>query len=288
MTVLNDEIVMANGVELCLETFGDPADPAILLIAGATGSMLSWDDELCERLAAGARFVIRYDSRDTGRSVTYEPGAPEYTGPDLVADAVGLLDALGLTAAHLVGISMGGGIAQLAALDHPDRVKSLTLISTSPAVPVASDLPPMSEELRVQFSEVRAEPDWSDREAVIEYVVEDARPYAARSRPFDEQAWRELASRDFDRSHNLASSYTNHFAIDGGEEQRERLREIRASTLVVHGAEDPLFPLGHAEALANEIPGAQLLVLEGTGHELPRAVWDVVVPAILRHTSQPG
>lgn len=288
MTVLNDEIVMANGVELCLETFGDPADPAILLIAGATGSMLSWDDELCERLAAGARFVIRYDSRDTGRSVTYEPGAPEYTGPDLVADAVGLLDALGLTAAHLVGISMGGGIAQLAALDHPDRVKSLTLISTSPAVPVASDLPPMSEELRVQFSEVRAEPDWSDREAVIEYVVEDARPYAARSRPFDEQAWRELASRDFDRSHNLASSYTNHFAIDGGEEQRERLREIRASTLVVHGAEDPLFPLGHAEALANEIPGARLLVLEGTGHELPRAVWDVVVPAILRHTSQPG
>ncbi len=114
-----ERVLRANGVDLCVETFGDHGDPAILLIAGATGSMLSWDEELCERLAAGSRFVIRYDLRDTGRSVTYEPGSPQYTGADLVEDAVGVLDASSVDAAHLVGISMGGGIAQIAALDHP-------------------------------------------------------------------------------------------------------------------------------------------------------------------------
>jgi pimeloyl-ACP methyl ester carboxylesterase len=282
---MSDELVVANGVEVCVETFGEPADAAILLIAGAAGSMLSWDEEFCERLADGSRFVIRYDQRDTGRSVTYAPGAPEYTGRELVADPVGVLDALGVVAAHLVGISMGGGTAQLVALDYAERVASLTLISTSPVVRSAAELPPMSEDLRAHFAREAPQPDWSDRDAVIEYIVEDARPYA--SRPFDEEAWRELARRDFARSINLASSYTNHFVIDDGGERRERLAEIRAPTLVIHGAEDPLFPLPHGEALASEIPAAELLVLEATGHELPRRVWDAVVPAILRHTSQP-
>src|SRR5687768_11365616 len=109
-------IVRANGVELCIETFGDPAGPAILLIGGAASSMNWWEDEFCERLAAGHRFVIRYDLRDTGESVSYEPGAPQYTGADLVADAVGLLDTLEVGRAHVVGISMGGGIAQHMAL----------------------------------------------------------------------------------------------------------------------------------------------------------------------------
>ena len=130
----NERIVQANGVGLCIEAFGDPADPAILLISGATASMDWWEDEFCERLAAGPRFVVRYDNRDSGRSVAYEPGEPLYTGSDLVADAVGLLDTLGLARVHLVGISMGGGIAQHVALDHADRVASLTLISTTPSV----------------------------------------------------------------------------------------------------------------------------------------------------------
>lgn len=126
-----DKIVRANGVGLCVETFGDPADPAILLIHGATTSMLGWEDEFCERLAAGPRFVVRYDHRDTGRSVAYEPGAPRYTLRDLVADAVGLLDAFSLQGAHLVGRSLGGATcAMLAALDHPDRVASLTLVAS--------------------------------------------------------------------------------------------------------------------------------------------------------------
>jgi pimeloyl-ACP methyl ester carboxylesterase len=278
-------IVRTNGVDLCVESFGDPADPAILLIAGATGSMLSWDEEFCERLASGSRFVIRYDNRDTGRSVTYEPGAPEYSFADLVGDAVGLLDALDLASAHLVGISMGGAIGQLVALDHPDRVASLILISTSPSGPGDPDLPPMSDELRAHFEAAPAAPDWSDREAVIDYIVDSARPFAGTSAPFDEAAWRDLGARDFDRSINIASSMTNPFAMERGGPWRARLGGLRAPTLVIHGTVDPLFPIGHALALANEIPGARLLRLEQTGHELPRAVWDVVIPAILRHAS---
>jgi pimeloyl-ACP methyl ester carboxylesterase len=281
--VTGERIVRANGVDLCLETFGDPTDPAILLIAGAGGSMLSWEDDFCKLVAAGSRFVIRYDNRDTGRSVTYKPGAPKYTGHDLVEDAVGILDALGIDRAHVVGISMGGGIAQFVALDHPDRVASLTLISTSPGS--GADLPKMSDELRAHFAGATAEPDWSDQAAVIDYVVEDARHYAGTSRPFDEAAWRDLAGRDFDRTINIASSMKNHSLIEGGDGWRERLAEIRVPTLVMHGTEDPLFPYGHGVALANEIPGARLLPLEQTGHELPRAVWDVVVPAILRQTA---
>jgi pimeloyl-ACP methyl ester carboxylesterase len=284
----NDQIVHANGVDLCVETFGAAADPAILLIAGAAASMDWWEDEFCQRLAAGSRFVIRYDHRDTGRSVNYEPGAPAYTGMDLVTDAVGLLDAVGLTRAHVAGISMGGGIAQRIGVDYPDRVASLTLISTSaggPGGPSNPDLPPMSDELRSFFAEPPPEPDWLDRAAVIDYIVVGERPFAG-SYPFDETRLRELAGRIFDRTVSIASSMTNHWVIDGGESVRPRLGEIVAPTLVIHGTRDPLFPFGHAEALANEIPGAQLLAIEGMGHEMPpRAVWDTVVPAVVKHTS---
>src|SRR5918997_1219886 len=123
--------IQTNGVTLAADSFGDPADPAILLIMGGGASMDWWEDEFCERLAAGPRFVIRYDHRDTGESASYEPGSPGYTGRDLVTDAVELLDAFGLASAHVVGLSMGGGIAQAMALDHPGRVASLTLMSTS-------------------------------------------------------------------------------------------------------------------------------------------------------------
>jgi pimeloyl-ACP methyl ester carboxylesterase len=280
-----ERLLKANGVDLCVETFGDPAAPALLLIAGSTGSMLSWEDELCARLAAGSRYVIRYDHRDTGRSVTYAPGAPGYTGADLAEDPVGVLDALGVDRAHLVGISMGGGIAQVVALDHPDRVASLTLISTSP-VAHGADLPPMSDELRSYFAAAGESPDWSDRAAVIDYYVESARPFASRSRPFDEEPWRELGARDFERSTDLAASMTNHFVLESGESRNDRLGEMDIPTLVLHGTEDPLFPYGHALALASEIRGAELVALEETGHELPRAIWDVAVPAILRHTGR--
>ena len=159
-----------------------------------------WEEGFCERLMAGSRFVIRYDHRDTGRSVSYEPGAAPYSLRDLAEDAFGLLDAFGLESAHLVGMSMGGWIGQLLALDHPDRVASLTLISTSPtAGPSDPDLPEMSEKLQAFFAEEASEPDWSDRDAVIDYIVEGERPFAG-SRPFDEAAIREIAARAFDRT----------------------------------------------------------------------------------------
>jgi pimeloyl-ACP methyl ester carboxylesterase len=285
MNPRHDEIVQANGVDLCVETFGDPADPAILLIHGVGNCMLSWDEELCERLAAGSRFVIRYDIRDAGRSVTYEPGAPQYTLRDLVADAVGLLDGFGLASAHVVGMSGGASLGQLLALDHPDRVASLTLASSTPGIPgqETADLPGASEELNAFFADEPPLPDWADRAAVIDYLVEAERPFAAR---FDEAVMRALMGRVADHSANIASTLTNAFSVDAGDPWRHRLAEIAAPTLVVHGTEDPLFPYDHARALANEIPGADLLPLEHTGHEyFPRATWDLVVPAILRHTS---
>jgi pimeloyl-ACP methyl ester carboxylesterase len=182
-------------------------------------------------------------------------------------------------------MSMGGGIAQLLALDHPDRVASLTLISTAPAAPGPDDpdLPEMSEEAVARFTV--DEPDWSDREAVVDYLVQHARASASRSRPFDEPAFRDLAGRVFDRTTNVESSMTNHNVMDHGARWRERLGDLGAPTLVIHGTEDPVLPYGNALALAREIPNAELLAMEHTGHELPEAVWESVVPAILEHTS---
>lgn len=278
-----ERMVEVNGVELCTQSFGSSDDPPVLLVMGLAASMLHWEDEFCERVAIGSRFVIRYDHRDTGRSVTYPPGAPGYTGDDLTADAAGVLDALEVGPAHVVGFSAGGGIAQQLALDYADRLLSMTLISTSPGT--GDDLPGMSDRMRAHFAEPPPEPDWSDRDAVIQYLVEDERAYAAPSHPFEEAERRELAGRIFDRTLDVAASMQNHWALDGGESWRERLGEIRVPTLVLHGTEDPLFPIGHAEALAREIPGARLVRIERMGHELPREAWDVVVPEILRHTA---
>jgi pimeloyl-ACP methyl ester carboxylesterase len=280
-------IVQANGAALCAQTFGNPSDPPILLVMGAGASMDWWEDDLCARLAAGRRYVVRYDHRDTGQSISYAPGAPGYVGDDLVADPVALLDALDVRAAHVVGLSMGGALAQLMALDHRDRVVTLTLIATSPAGPGDADLPPMPDEARAAFAAI-AEPDWSDRAAVVDYLIALSRASAGRSRPFDEQGVRALAERVLDRTTNMESSMRNHYAAEGGDRWRERLGELDVPTLVIHGSEDPVFPLGHGIALAREIPGAELLTLEGAGHELPRRDWDVVVPAILEHTVRQG
>lgn len=280
-------IIRSNGVDLCVQTFGDHADPAILLVMGAGASMLYWDAELCRRLASGHRFVLRYDHRDTGRSICYEPGAPPYTLRDLVADAVGVLDVFELAAAHVVGMSLGAAIAQLMALDHTDRVASLTLVCSTPGGPghESPDLPPMSAQLAAQFTHGAPQPDWSDRAAVIEHHVAGERAYAG-SRPFDEQRWRDLAARTFDRTTDVAASMTNHFLADPGEPWRGRLAAVRAPTLVLHGTDDPFLPYGHGVALAAEIPGARLIAMPGTGHEAPPPhLWDTVVPAVVAHTS---
>ena len=242
------------------EAFGNPSDPAILLIHGAGSTMLSWDDELCLRLAAAGRFVIRYDLRE-------QPTLDAY-----VRDAIAILDAHLVPRAHVVGMSFGGAIAQRLALDHPRRVSALTLASATPGGPghPTPDLPGPTRALPDP-----PQPDWNDRDAVVEYLVEAERPYAAR---FDEQAARELAERVFE--HGLPAQGGD---FEMGDPWRERLPAITAPTLVIHGTEDPVFPLDHGLALANEIPGASLLALKDTGHEyFPRATWDVVVPLLLR------
>jgi pimeloyl-ACP methyl ester carboxylesterase len=274
------EVVRANGVELCVETLGDEALTPILLIAGSNAAMDWWEDEFCQRLVAGGRFVIRYDHRDTGESVSYPPGAPGYIGDDLADDAVGILDALGIPAAHLVGISMGGSLAQLIALDHPGRVESLTVIATSFAVPSGLGLPGMRGDVAAAFAALE-NPDWSDRQAVIDYGVESAR-LASGSGGFDESSIRGVWGRVFDRTRNIAATFVNHDLIHEKEgRSRGPVSEITAPTLVIHGADDPFFPLEHGVALADAIPGAELLTLEGVGHELPRRSWDQVAPAIL-------
>jgi pimeloyl-ACP methyl ester carboxylesterase len=226
--------------------------------------------------------VIRYDHRDTGRSATYEPGRPEYTGADLIADAAGVLDAHELPAAHVVGVSAGGAFAQLLALEFPDRVLSLVLISTSPAVRVERKLPPPTEEFGRFVSTAQA--DWSDAGSVIEYLVDYSRVLAGGRRRFDETAARDLMRREVERARDFASR-RNHDLIPENGRRRKPLSSIDVPTLVIHGTADPMFPIGHGEALAEEIPGAGLLRLEGAGHGLERTDWETSVRAILEHTA---
>jgi pimeloyl-ACP methyl ester carboxylesterase len=278
---LTERMIEASGVELCTESFGDPADAPILLVMGLGASMLWWEEGFCRTLADRGRFVIRYDHRDTGRSVTYEPGHPGYTGADLVADAAGVLDAYGIPAGHVVGVSAGGGFAQLLALDFPDRVLSLVLISTSPALPGRRALPPPSEKFTRFVTTSRV--NGSDPDSVVEYLVDYSRVLAGDRRPFDGTV-RDLVRRDVARARDFAAAQ-NHDAIPDDGRTREPVSSITAPTLVIHGTADPMFPLAHGEALANEIPDARLIALEDAGHGVDRADWETIVGAILERTA---
>ena len=285
-----ESLLPVGDVELCVDTVGSPTDTALLLI-GTT--VATWDDELVERLAG--RFVIRYDLRDAGRSTTLDPDSPAYTLRDLVTDAVGVLDALGVARVHVAGLATSGFIAQLLALDHPSRVASLVLIGTRPVAPgpVDDDLPEHSPAIMAHFGS--APPvDWTDRTSILDGAVATARALSGSPR-FDAAEARAHAAGVLDRSGPHPASARNGlmgtvFAkLDCAPRWRERLPEITAPTLVVHGAADPFFPLGNAEALAAEIPGATLRVLDGVGAELPRRAHAEVATAVLAHTApQPG
>ena len=282
---MTERMIEANGVSLCTEGFGDPADPALLLIMGTGGSMLFWEEDFCRALAGRGLFVIRFDHRDTGRSVTYEPGSPGYTGWDLVADAAGVLDAYAIPAAHIAGVSMGGALAQLLALGFPDRVLSLILISTSFATSSGRDLPSSAE--RLGRFVAGAEVNWSDPQSVIDYVVDYSRTLAGDERSFDEAALRELVRRDVERAGNFTAAQ-NHDLLSPGDQPAAPPSSITAPTLVIHGTADPMFPVQHGEALAEEIPDARLLTLEGAGHGVDRADWPTIVGAIAEHTARDG
>ena len=239
--------------------------------------MLWWEAELCEQIARGDRFVIRYDNRDTGRSTSYPPGRPGYTFTDLAGDAIGVLDALGVERAHVVCRSMSGGIGLIVAVDHRDRVESLTFVSTSTG---EDGLPPSSYEL---ISAIPANPNPADSGAVVEFVVASAKAYSGGSPYFDETATRALVEQDVARTRDIASTLVNHYAMTFDGSSRD-FASIKAPTLVVHGDHDPIFPPPHGHALRDAIPGATLLILEGAGHDLPRPLWDVFVAALIKHT----
>ncbi len=198
-----------------------------------------------------------------------------------------MLDGLGIDRAHVVGLSMGGGLAQRLALEHRDRVATLTLISTSPIDAGIEGLPGPTPEIEATFTNGGTEPDWHDRDAVVDHLVEGERPYAGPG-SFDEPRMRALAGRVFDRTDDMAASMTNHFLLDSGGPTDHRLDQLAGiPTLVLHGTADPLFPLPHGRALAEAIPGARLLALDGVGHQLPPPhTWGLVVDALIEHTQR--
>jgi len=279
---MTERIVRADGIELATEAFGDPKHPPLLLIMGAMASMLWWPDEFCELLASRKRRVIRYDNRDTGRSTSYEPGSPGYTLEDMANDAVRVLDAYEAGTAHIVGMSLGGQIAQLASLKFPARVVTLTAISSSPLGSAGAGLPgptPAYLEHSAGFTDV----DFADRAQATAFLLADSRFITGSAHPFDEARAVRLIQRDRDRARSFGSA-TNHLLLKGSGAWGARLHELRAPLLVIHGTEDPIFPLEHGIALSKAVRGAALVKLEGSGHELNEADWGKIIDAIAAHT----
>jgi pimeloyl-ACP methyl ester carboxylesterase len=273
-------MITVGAVELCIQTFGDRRHPAVLLIHGACASMVWWEAELCERIAAGGRFVIRYDQRDTGRSTSFPVGRPGYAMSDLAQDAVGLLDALAIERAHVVGRSMSGGTALFLAVDHPDRVASVTFMSTT----TGDDGLPSPTRAFIAADTGDA-PEVDDVDAMVEHVTQAVLAYHGTSPLADEDHVRSLARIDVERTRDLAASMTNHFAMEFDGPRKGGFAEVSCPALVVHGAVDPAFPVEHGRALQAALPGSRLVVLEEAGHELPVARWDEFVDALLGHTA---
>lgn len=286
-----ERLVQVGAVELCVETFGDPTHPTLLLVSGAAASMDWWEVELCRRIAEAGRHVVRYDHRDTGRSTTQQPGAPTYDGWQLARDCAALVEAMAVAPVHLVGISMGGGIGQWVALQRPELLDSLTLLSTAAVGGVdQGSLPGPSPAESASFASPPPDPDWTDVDSYADWVVASQTTFAGEI-PLDEPRLRALAATVHARSIDPAAA-GNHWLVVGqdGDEPTEEapldVHRVATPTLVVHGSHDPLFPLPHGRALADAVPGATLLVVPGMGHQVPPpATWGLVVPELLRHTA---
>jgi pimeloyl-ACP methyl ester carboxylesterase len=255
-------LVTSGALRLWVERTGDPEDPAVLLIAGAAAQGIGWPSALVDRLVAGGQQVIRYDHRDTGESDSVDFDKNPYALVDLVQDAVAVLDGLDVESAHVVGASMGGVIAQWLAATHPDRVRSLTLMSTT--APRRHDLPPPDAAFSVRSGEIARLPRSTDEERV-EADVQIYELMNGGIRPFDEGAARDLARRHFARARDWAKAANHHRSTEQGNEP-PALTAIRAPTLVVVAEADPIFPPPHAEALAEGIPGARTVRVAGMGH----------------------
>jgi pimeloyl-ACP methyl ester carboxylesterase len=250
---------------------------------GATASGVWWPDDFCKELAGRGRYVVRYDHRDTGKSTSYEAGAAPYTVEYLADDAMGVLDSYGIDAAHFVGMSLGGYLSQLLALKHPQRVRSLTLVASERLAWADPTLPAINPSI-LKYHARAGELDWTDRQVVIDYQVGAWRLLSGSAHPFDEAAIRAMAQADFDRSPNPLAAL-NHATLADADAWVGRLDEVHAPALIIHGSEDPVLPYAHALALEAALQGSTLLTLEGTGHELHRKDWPVILDAIARHTA---
>lgn len=278
-------MIRTDGVELATQSFGDRNHTPLILIMGGMASMLWWREEFCERLARGGRFVIRYDQRDSGLSTKYPPGRPGYAFDDAVDDVFRVLDGYGILSAHIVGFSLGGMVGQAATLKHPERVLSLTAISTSPVGLDTSHFPPSGEAWMEHMS---VEADWSDRANAIAYLVEDLRLTAGTAHPFDEAGARAFLEQDFDRSGDYLSATNHSVLFDIGEIWQGRLNEVKVPLLVIHGAADPVYPIAHGAALARTVADARFVEIEGGGHELHPDDWDAIISAINEHVECPS
>jgi pimeloyl-ACP methyl ester carboxylesterase len=280
-----ERVAEVGGIELCHETFGDAAARPLLLVMGLGAPMIWWDDEFCESLAAQGFHVIRYDNRDAGRSSrmrgranlaqAYLLHSAPYTLADMAGDAAGLLDALGIPAAHVAGASMGGMIAQTLAIRHPSRVLSLTSIMSSTGGRLVG-----RPSTRAMSMLLAAPP--RNRADYVEMLVRTFRLIGSPGYPFDEERMRDRAERTYDRGVHPGGTLRQLAAIMAERDRAPRLRKVRVPALVVHGARDPLVHVSGGRATARAIPGADLDVVPGMGHDLPRAVWPRVVKGITR------
>jgi pimeloyl-ACP methyl ester carboxylesterase len=289
----------ANGIRLCYETFGDRSKPAMILIMGLAAQMILWDDEFCTLLASRGFWVIRFDNRDIGESTRFPnartPRLAElmltqatglrfripYALRDMAADTVGLLDALGVDRAHVVGASMGGAIAQEVALAYPARVRSLTSIMSSTGDP---KLPgPQPKALARLAKKVPLDRAGYLREYVTTWSVLGGDHF-----PFDADRTARQGAAGYDRGINPPGVSRQMLAIIASGNRKRALRDLRVPTLVIHGTADPLIPVAAGHDTAATIPGAQLLIIEGMGHSFPREVWSPIIDAIARHAAQAG
>jgi pimeloyl-ACP methyl ester carboxylesterase len=269
---MSEGYVETNGVRLWYEDMGDPDGEVVVLVMGATASAISWPPELLDALTGAGYRVVRFDNRDIGLSTHVDYAASPYTLDDMATDTVGLLDALGIGRAHFIGASMGGMISQLMALQHPERVRSLGLLITSPGPD--DRLTPTSDEI----VGVAARPATSDAE-VEQRTVDLWRVLTGPRFPFDEDRYRQAARADAARGTNPNSAHG--LAVFTAPSRLDALGAVDVPTLVVQGGADPIFPPDHGEALANAIPGATLVVWEGVGHEVPDQLGPELVDLLL-------
>ncbi|TDC69444.1 alpha/beta fold hydrolase [Streptomyces hainanensis] len=288
-------------VKIWSEEFGAVTDAPILLVMGSMSQGVLWPDEFVGRLVAGGRRVIRYDHRDTGRSETVDFAADPYTWDDIKDDVYRVLDAHGLAAAHLVCHSAGGLLGQYVAVERPERVLSLTVIGSSPLgggegrvimraltgqpQPEGS-LPEPAPEFVAFYRALLAAPPPADRRARIDGMIAEQRLLHGTGLPFDEDAARRLQERIHDRARDLSAVANHRLAAAAGPdfEPVDVLHRVTARTLVVEGGHEPAKP-GHGALIAEQIPGARLMIVAGMGHTLPPEVHDELAAAVLTHTA---